>query len=170
MVGAALWLALVVVPWRPWDTLKQLEPLTAESKHLLADITVLIPARNELQYILRTLEALQKQRKGIKIIVVDDQSIDGIAEQAEKCGVQVIKGSASPHGWSGKLWTIEQGFREVRTPYTLLLDADIELMPGIIAALRVKMKQEKLAFVSLMAGLPMARFIEHLLMPPFIFF
>lgn len=170
MVGAVLWLALVVVPWRPWDTREQLEPHTAESEHLLADITVLIPARNELQYILRTLEALQKQGKGIKIIVVDDQSIDGTAEQAKKCGVQVIKGNAPPHGWSGKLWALEQGFREVRTPYTLLLDADIELMPGIIAALRAKVKQEKLAFVSLMAEPPMERFIERLLMPPFIFF
>ncbi len=78
---------------------------------------------------------------------MDDQSIDGNAEQAEKCGVQVIKGSAPPHGWSGKLWTTELRFRQVRTPYTLLLDANIELMPDIIAALRAKMKREKPAFV-----------------------
>lgn len=170
IVGAVLWLALVIVPWRPWHTREQLEPHTAETEHLLTDITVLIPARNELQHVQRTLEALRRQGSGIKIIVVDDQSTDGTAAQAEKCGVQVIKGSSPPHGWSGKLWALEQGFREVRTPYTLLLDADIELMPGIVAALKTKMQRENLAFVSLMAEPPMERFIERLLMPPFIFF
>ena len=45
-----------------------------------------------------------------------------------------------------------------------------KLMPGIIVELRVKAQQEKLALVSLMAEPPMTRFIECLLMPPFIFF
>ena len=170
MVGAILWLALMFVPWHPWNTLEQLEPNMIESEHLLDDITVLIPARNESQYIRRTIEALFKQGKGINIIVVDDQSVDGTAEQAKKFGVQVLSGNAPPPGWSGKLWALEQGLQHVHTPYTLLLDADIELMPGLIATLRTKAQQEGLAFVSLMAEPPMGCFIERLLMPPFIFF
>ena len=67
--------------------------------------------------------------------MIDDQSVDDTAEEAKRCGVQVIPGTSSPVGWSGML---EQGLQEVRTPYTLLLDADIVLTPGIIAELRRK--------------------------------
>ncbi len=59
---------------------------------------------------------------------------------------------------------------EVRTPYTLLLDADIELTLGIVIELQQKARNENLALVSLMAEPPMKNFIERLLMPAFIFF
>ena len=101
---------------------------------------------------------------------MNDQSTDDTAKQAEKYGAQVISGCTPPTGWSGKLWALEQGFAKVRTTYTLLLDADIELLPGMVATLKSKARQEKLALISIMAEPPMTRFIECLLMPPFIFF
>jgi hopene-associated glycosyltransferase HpnB len=75
-----------------------------------------------------------------------------------------------PAGWSGKLWALEQGFREVDTPWTLLLDADIELKPGMAAALLAKAKGDNRQFVSIMACLRMASFWEKFLMPAFIYF
>jgi hopene-associated glycosyltransferase HpnB len=170
IAGAFLWWLLVLLPWQPWRTREQLEPNVMETKPLLDDITVLIPARNESKYIRQTLEALHEQGELIHIIVVDDQSVDDTATQAKKYGAQVISGSTPPAGWSGKLWALEQGLREVRTPYTLLLDADIELMPGMLTTLKAKAQQEKLVLVSIMAEPPMVRFFERLLMPPFIFF
>lgn len=170
IAGALLWWSLVLIPWRPWRTREHIEPNVTGAEPGVDDITVLIPARNESEYIRQTLEALRKQGAGIHIIVVDDQSVDDTATQAEKYGAQVISGSTPPVGWSGKLWALEQGLREVRTPYTLLLDADIELMPGMVTTLKAKAQQEKLALVSIMAEPPLARFIECLLMPPFIFF
>lgn len=170
IAGAMLWWLLVLIPWQPWRTREQLEPSVMGTKLLLDDITVLIPARNESEYIWQTLEALREQGVGIHIIVVDDQSVDDTAMQARKYGAQVISGSTPPAGWSGKLWALEQGLREVRTPYTLLLDADIELMPGMLSTLKAKAQQEKLVLVSVMAEPPMMRFFERLLMPPFIFF
>ncbi len=96
---------------------------------------------------------MKAQGEGVRVIVIDDQSVDDTAEEAKRCGVQVIRGTSSPVGWSGKLWALEQGLQEIRTPYTLLLDADIVLTPGIIA------EQP-----------PMKNFIESLLMPAFVFF
>jgi hopene-associated glycosyltransferase HpnB len=171
--GAICWGSLMLLPWRPWSTREQIEYNTGiRSDEALANITVLIPARNEGPYIQHTLQCVKAQGAGMRIIVIDDQSIDDTAEQARRLdglGVQVISGVTPPAGWSGKLWALEQGLREVRTPYTLL-DADIELAPGIVAVLQQKARQENLALVSLMAEPPMGNFIERLLMPAFIFF
>ena len=169
--GVICWVSLVLLPWRPWSTRENIEaPVLFDSGADLSDITVLIPARNEGPYIGHTLSGINKQGANARVIVIDDQSNDDTAEQAKRCGAQVLSGSAPPVGWSGKLWALEQGLREVKTPYTLLLDADIELAPGIISELQRKARNENLALVSLMAEPPMENFIERLLMPAFIFF
>lgn len=169
--GILCWWSLILLPWYPWSTREKVEAGVSEnSATSLSNITVLIPARNEGPYIQHTLNGVKAQGEGACIIVIDDQSDDDTAKQAKQCGAQVISGSAPPAGWSGKLWALEQGFKLVRTPYTLLLDADIELAPGIVTELRRKAHDENLAFISLMAKPSMKNFIERLLMPAFIFF
>lgn len=170
--GALCWWCLVLFPWRPWSTDEHLEASSCNDAEntALQDITVLIPARNEGTYIGRTLSSVRVQSEKIRIIVVDDQSTDDTAEQAKRFNATVISGTTPPGGWSGKLWALEQGFEGVETSYTLLLDADIELAPGIIAELLRKARRENLALVSLMAQPPMENFVERLLMPAFIFF
>ena len=130
--GAICWVALALLPWRPWSTREKIEaPALFQSGEDLGDITVLIPARNEGPYIGHTLNGVRAQGINVRIIVIDDQSSDDTAEQARHSDAQVLSGTAPPAGWSGKLWALEQGLREVKTPYTLLLDADIELATGI---------------------------------------
>lgn len=169
--GALCWWSLILLPWQPWNTREKVEvgESPANSGKLLDDITVLIPARNEGSYIQHTLAGVFAQGD-VQIIVIDDLSTDDTAEQARQQGARVISGVTPPEGWSGKLWALEQGLREARTPYALLLDADIDLAPGIVAELKHKLHQENLALVSLMAEPPMESFIERLLMPAFIFF
>ncbi len=168
--GTICWCSLLLLPWRPYSTREQIAANPNFSDKDLQDITVLIPARNEAPYISHTINGVKAQGSGIRIIVIDDQSSDDTAEQARFSGAQVISGVTPPKGWSGKLWALEQGLQKVNTPYTLLLDADIELSPGIIAVLQQKARQENLALVSLMAKPPMGNFIERLLMPAFIYF
>lgn len=169
--GALCWWCLVLFPWRPWSTDEHIETQEYHaSDERLQDITVLIPARNEGAYIGRTLSGVKAQSEHIQMIVIDDQSTDDTAEQAKRFDATVISGTAPPVGWSGKLWALEQGLGEVKTPYVLLLDADIELTPGIVSELLRKAHQENLTMVSLMAQPPMENFIERLLMPAFIFF
>ena len=169
--GAICWMSLVLLPWRPWSTREKVEtPASFQSGTDLSDITVLIPARNEGPYIGHTLDGVKAQGANIRIVVIDDQSSDDTAEQARRSGAQVLHGTAPPREWSGKLWALEQGLREVETSYTLLLDADIELAEGIVIELKRKAHDDNLAFVSLMAEPPMENLIERLLMPAFIFF
>ena len=100
VAGSLLWLALLVVPWRPWSTRERLEP-TGKSAGSLSDLTVVIPARNEAEVIQRTLSALGNQGTDLRVILVDDQSADQtafLATSALRTGLQVIKGEPLPSG------------------------------------------------------------------------
>jgi hopene-associated glycosyltransferase HpnB len=119
------------------------------------------------------LRALSAQGPPLRVIVTDDQSADdtaAVARAAFSGDLLVLPGAALPAGWTGKLWALEQAWRETRTPLVLLLDADIELAPGLLAALQRKLVEERLDLVSIMAALRMETFWERLLVPAFIYF
>jgi len=112
--------------------------------------------------------ALRAQGVG-RVVVIDDQSTDETATIAGNAGAEVIEGQALPAGWVGKLWALEQGRRTVTSPLTLLVDADIELEPGTVSALRQR-QRDGFALVSLMAVLEMESAWEKLLIPAFVYF
>ncbi|MDB5036670.1 MAG: glycosyl transferase family 2 [Bacteriovoracaceae bacterium] len=170
--GSLCWISILILPWRPWSTREHLEAVTGAATDL-SDVTVLIPARDEAEAIETTMKGLNAQGKNLSIILVDDQSSDGtaiIARKTTEQNLQIISGSELPQGWAGKLWALEQGRKHVRTKTILLLDADIELSPGMLSALIQKMKSENLDFVSIMAKLQMEIFYEKLLIPSFVYF
>ena len=175
--GAAIWLCILVLPWQPWRVRERLEPETEgdEGETGLADVTVLIPARDEAAVIGETLAALGRQGRGLRVILVDDRSGDGTAEVARRAATEALNldvytGEPLADGWTGKLWALEQGRRHVETPLILLLDADITLRPGMIRALLARKEESGAALVSVMAALRMQRGWERLLLPAFIFF
>ena len=127
----------------------------------------------EATHIQATLHSVATQGNGLHVIVVDDQSSDGtaaLARQTPITNLNVIAGEPLPDGWSGKLWALQQGLPHVTTSRVLLLDADIELEPGLLAALLKKMQQQELQLVSLMVELRMQGFWERLLLPAFVYF
>ena len=169
-----LWIGFVLLPWRPWSNRQVLDSMEGANGALeLDEITVLIPARNESEVIQHTLQSVAKQGTGLKIVLIDDHSEDATVEKTRQMrlsDLRVIKSPPLPAGWSGKLWALEQGRLHVTTPYTLLLDADIELARGLITALREKMNRQGVSFISLMATPSMASGWEKMLMPAFVHF
>jgi hopene-associated glycosyltransferase HpnB len=171
------WLAALLVPWQPHRTRERLEADPAAA-HDLSDVSVVIPARDEASVIARTLAALRLQGEGLEAIVVDDQSTDGTreicaalaSEKSSALAVSVVAGSALPSGWAGKLWALEQGFAHVQRPFTLLLDADIELAARTVPALRRCAEERGAALVSVLAELHCEAWVEKLLAPAFVFF
>ena len=175
LLGAAIWLTVLMLPWRPWSTRETLDVSLSSGfpREDLSDITVLIPARNEAKVLQITLPALKNQGRGLQVILVDDQSSDETSQVAEEVGgkdLLLVEGKPSPAGWSGKLWALEQGRGHIQTPFTLLLDADIELLPGIVRELRNEMAERNVHLVSLMAALHTETFWEKLSMPAFVYF
>jgi hopene-associated glycosyltransferase HpnB len=173
LMGLVLWLAVLLLPWRPWSTRERLEALESSVSVDLSDVTVLIPARNEADTIGRSLEALNAQGAGLQIIVVDDQSTDGTSELAMRATggrCRIVRGRPLPSGWTGKLWALEQGRPLIETPLTLLMDADIVIRPGMVATLKENLKGKGLNLISLMAALQMEHLWERSMMPAFIYF
>ncbi len=165
------WCLALMMPSRPYGMRERLEPSKPDVADL-DDITVLIPARNEAATIQRTLVAVGDQRGAAPVVIIDDQSTDATARVARETmnTATVVTGEPPPPGWIGKVWALEQGLRTVQTPFVLLLDADIELRPGIIAALKNKAVHERLAIVSLLANLNTQRFWERILVPAYVYF
>jgi hopene-associated glycosyltransferase HpnB len=171
--GAVIWIAILALPWQPWRIREVLDSRDPPQHDDLAELTALIPARNEASMLHITLPALLQQGERMQVVLVDDQSMDATADVARMILQErgrVISGSVLPAGWSGKLWALEQARATVTTSLILLLDADIELSPGVIAALRQKMRTDRLQFVSLMALLRTESFWERALMPAFVYF
>jgi hopene-associated glycosyltransferase HpnB len=172
VLAALSWGFLLLAPAQPWRNRERLSAL-ASGCHDLGDVTVLIAARDEAALLPGTLRALAAQGDGLRVVVVDDRSRDATAQRARETlreGLTVIEGRALPAGWSGKVWAQHQGEPHLDRTLTLLLDADIELSPGMLAALRRKLCDDELAMVSVMARLPTRGGWERLLVPPFIFF
>lgn len=177
-LAALAWVGLLALPWQPWRTSERLEA-DASADPDLTGVAVLIPARDEGTVIARTIAALKRQGRGLKIVVVDDQSQDGTAEIAQRAAgapggeavdLAIVRGAALPDGWAGKLWALEQGLERVDRPFVLLLDADIELEPKMLPTLMAMAHSRALALTSIMASLHCETWWERLLVPPFVFF
>lgn len=175
-VGALVWLSILIQPWQSWRTRERFQvPDGSPADDELSTVTVLIPARDEARYIGDTLVALGRQGRGLAIILIDDGSEDGTAEAArraapENCSLEILSGAKLPPGWAGKMWALEQGRERLKTPLVLLLDADIELVPGALPALMAARKEKGVAFLSLMVALDMRGLWQALLMPAFVYF
>jgi len=119
------------------------------------------------------LAALKAQAPAIRVIVIDDRSSDGTAQISLAAGMpnlEVIPGEPLATGWTGKLWALDQGLARVATPLTLLLDADIELGPGMLRGLLDHHHSTGDKLISVMATLSTANFWEKLLVPAFVYF
>lgn len=182
-VALLAWLAILCLPWRPYGTRERFEPDGAPPADL-SEITVLIPARNEETTLACVLDSLARQGPGLRVVVIDDQSTDATAalcrewtERLARAGegrfavsLRLIEGADLPPGWGGKLWALEQGLATVERRYTVLLDADIALAPGVLPGLLALSRRRDAALVSIMATLRCAGGWERLLVPAFVFF
>jgi hopene-associated glycosyltransferase HpnB len=168
--SVVIWWGILLSPWRPWITRERLDASEEAPPDNRDDLTVLVPARDEADVLPQTLAGVARQGGSVRVLVIDDQSRDATAAVAIAAGAELLAGAPLPDGRTGKLWALEQGRRQAQTGWLLLLDADIELQPGVLAALRSLVQRDRRQFVSVMARLRMESAWERLLMPAFIYF
>ena len=109
LAGAVIWFGILLLPWRPWDTREVLEADVPSAGEDLGDLTALIPARNEAEFIRGSLSGLAAQGKHLSIVLVDDQSTDETVQTALQMAgenLRIVEGESLPAGWSGKLWAL----------------------------------------------------------------
>jgi hopene-associated glycosyltransferase HpnB len=150
-----------------------------------ANLTVVIPARDEAQGIGACIGSLLRQDYAGEwsIVLVDDGSSDGTADIARKAAaalgaerrLNVVTGAPLRAGWTGKLWALKQGIETAlrlapATEYFLLSDADIVYAPDTLTALVARARAGGLVLTSLMVRLRCESLAERALVPAFIFF
>lgn len=96
-----------------------------------ADLTIIIPARNEAATIGRLLDSIgQQDCRPAQVVVVNDHSSDNTAALARAAGATVLDAPPLPAGWLGKPWACQQGAEAANASLLLFLDADTWLQPG----------------------------------------
>jgi chlorobactene glucosyltransferase len=127
-----VWSVLVaLLDLRHGLSLDDVEPLTGGPL-----VSVVVPARDEARGIRRAVSSLACQEYGdVEVIVVDDESSDGTAEEARAAAtarVQVLSGKPVPTGWVGKSWACHQGFERAHGEWLLFTDADVRHAPDTV--------------------------------------
>jgi hypothetical protein len=98
-------------------------------------LTILIPARDEAGNIGAAVRSALAQDYGaVEVIVMDDSSTDGTAEEAREAGagdsrLRVLTGAPLEPGWKGKPWALWQAQQQARGELLLFVDADVRLAP-----------------------------------------
>lgn len=109
-------------------------------------VSVLIPARNEVDTLPHLLEALAGQSfRPEEVIVIDDHSSDGTAAIALRAGadlpLRVIQPPPLPCEWCGKTWALHHGVQASSGEVLVFLDADTEPGPEFLARLLAQHEQ-----------------------------
>ena len=108
-------------------------------EHANPKVSIILPARNEEEFIGKCLESLIEQDyTNYEIIVVDDSSDDAtgkiISEYAKRYS-KIISVSAQikPDGWMGKNWACMEGYKKATGELLLFTDADTKHSQNVIS-------------------------------------
>jgi GT2 family glycosyltransferase len=90
------------------------------------DVTVIVPVWNRSELLESLLTGLRAQTQTpAAVLVIDDGSLDGSADCAERLGARAIRMGA--HG--GFARAVNRGIRECLTPLVAIVNNDVELAP-----------------------------------------
>ncbi|MCV0400364.1 MAG: glycosyltransferase [Nitrosopumilus sp.] len=101
-------------------------------------VSIILPARNEEEFISKCLDSLIKQDyDNYEIIVIDDSSEDStwkiISEYAKKYSKIVpVSARPKPEGWMGKNWACMEGYKKASGELLLFTDADTKHAENVI--------------------------------------
>lgn len=126
-----------------WNARRLPVPVAAGTR---VQVPVLVPARDEAATIAECVESCAVNTGG-EVVVLDDGSADATAALAAAGGARVVTGSPPPPGWLGKAWACEQLVRATDGDVIVLVDADVRLRPGAVAAARAALGDAELATV-----------------------
>jgi len=179
ILSLTIWVFLIFFRGNFWLADQILETDVTELE-TWPSIAVVIPARNEENYISATIQSLmaQKYPGKIDITVVNDNSTDNTVEEITRIKnerIVILNATDLPEGWTGKLWALRQGInlsikKNPSVDFYLFTDADIEHSQETLKNIVTKAQRENLQLVSLMVLLNCRNFWEILLIPAFVFF
>ncbi len=174
------WSYLVLARGAFWRT-KNANPDASDKAGFSGGVVAVVPARNEAELIGPVITSLLHQSVAMPVVLVDDESTDRTADvarrAAEKAGkadaLIVIRSKPLPAGWTGKLWSMNQGIERARAlnpEWLLLADADVLHDAETVANLGLIASHGHYDLVSFMVKLHCESLPEKLLIPAFVYF
>ncbi len=136
----------------PSASFKGLQPLVVGAHEEFRErVSVLIPARNEIENLPETLPRVLAQNA--EVIVLDDESTDGTTDYLEKLlplhsNLRVIRGEPLLTGWSGKNWACHQLSQAATGDIFIFTDADVFWEKGTLESLLLFRHFNNAEFVS----------------------
>jgi glycosyltransferase involved in cell wall biosynthesis len=126
-----------------------LQPVT---KNVNERVSILIPARNEIENLPETLPRVLAQPNA-EVIILDDESHDGTTEFLESLAskhsnLKVIRGEALLKDWSGKNWACHQLAKVATGDILIFTDADVLWEKGTLQSLLEFRRSNSAEFVS----------------------
>jgi (heptosyl)LPS beta-1,4-glucosyltransferase len=103
-------------------------------------LSILVLVKDEEARLPRFFQALRPLKLRHEVLVVDSGSTDRSAELARKAGARVLR-----RPWAGFAATRNRAFRSCRAPWILVLDADENPDPALLAAVERAVTLEPLA-------------------------
>jgi hopene-associated glycosyltransferase HpnB len=182
MLAVLSWVYLLFARGRFWQAANGTVPV-GRCNSSPSRVAIVIPARNEEEFVARCVASLLEQRccESIHIFLVDDFSCDGTVqaarEAAQRAGkaalLTVVECRPLPPGWTGKLWAVRAGIEAaflLKPRFLLLTDADVVHAPVSVASLIEMAETGGYDLVSVTGRLSCETLAEKLLIPAFTFF
>jgi chlorobactene glucosyltransferase len=167
-IGAILWRA--IAQYRNYEVVGPQWPDLSERE---ATTTIIVPARNEERTIGQCIDALTRQdypRQLLRIIIVDDNSVDDTAEVvrhhiAGNDRAELVQAGELPPGWLGKPHACWKAAAAARSEWLCFIDADTIGKPPLIrTAIRIATTRQ-LDMLSLQPFQILASVWEKLILP-----
>jgi cellulose synthase/poly-beta-1,6-N-acetylglucosamine synthase-like glycosyltransferase len=107
-------------------------------EHSNPKVSIIIPARNEEEFIGKCLDSLIEQDyTNYEIIVIDDSSEDTtgkiISEYVKNPKIIPVSAQKKPDGWMGKNWACMEGYKKATGELLLFTDADTKHSQNVIS-------------------------------------
>ncbi len=174
--GAA-WVVLVLYllrrTLRQFRTYRQFALTVPSELSVLPSVSIIVPARNEVQNIGLCLDGLRAQT-GLSgrwsIIVVDDNSRDGTVAAVERFSAQdsrvrLAAAGELPEGWVGKPHACWRGALLAECDWLCFVDADVRAAPQLVAAAMAAAQAQGTDMLSLQPLQELGSFWERTIMP-----
>ena len=153
--------------WRSWAAYRRWPQLTADpARALLATVSIVVPARDEAENLMRLLPSLLcLEPPPSEVLVVDDRSRDQTASIAAGFGMRVLASTEPPLGWSGKNWACRLGAEASSGEWLLFTDADTWHAPESLGAALSRATADGADLLSLLTGQERRSLWERLVLP-----
>ena len=162
------WLIYIL---RTMKTYKMLPALKKEEPDKKSPfVSVIIPTRNESKRVTPCIESLKSQNyNNFEVVIVDDSSDNTVEVIKNIVGsdkrFRIIKEEKLDGGWVGKPHAMQQGSREAKGEWLLLIDADTSHESHLITSAVKHALAKKLDMLSILSHLVCKSFWEKIIQP-----